>query len=65
MSDFYVIKPAGEFSEHDLCVEASNIAGKNETCIHADFVDAFGGKSWNHWSKILVPVFLGNWGVTY
>ena len=43
-SDFKVL-PAGEFSEHDLCVEASNAAGKNETCIHADFVDAFGGKS--------------------
>ena len=44
-SDLHVIKPAGEFSEHELCVEASNVAGKNETCIHVGVVDAFGGKS--------------------
>ena len=44
ISDFYIIKLAGEYSEHDLCVEASNVAGKNVTCIHADVVDDFGGK---------------------
>ena len=43
-SDFSIL-PAVEFSEHNLCVEASNAAGKSETCIHAGPVDAYAGKS--------------------
>ena len=47
--DFAHIKPAQQYSEHGLCVEASNVAGKNETCILADVVGAYEGKMWNHW----------------
>ena len=43
-SDFSIL-PAVEFSEHNLCVEASNVAGKRETCIHADPVGAYTGNS--------------------
>ena len=43
-SDFSIL-PAVEYSEHNLCVEASNAAGKSETCIHAGPVDAYAGKS--------------------
>lgn len=43
-SDFSIL-PHVEFSEHKLCVEASNAAGKSETCIHADPVGAYTGKS--------------------
>lgn len=44
-SDFWFLGSLGEFSEHNLCVEASNVAGKSKTCIHADFVGGYVGKS--------------------
>ncbi|XP_067055171.1 uncharacterized protein [Acropora muricata] len=41
--DFSHINPSQQYSEHRVCVEASNVAGKNKTCILADVVDAYGG----------------------
>ena len=42
--DFAHITPVEQYSDHSICVEASNVAGKNQTCILADVVDAYGGK---------------------
>lgn len=44
VKDFTHIKPVQQYSNHCLCVEASNVAGRNQTCILADVVGAYKGK---------------------
>ncbi|XP_015765012.1 PREDICTED: uncharacterized protein LOC107343929 isoform X2 [Acropora digitifera] len=43
VKDFTHIKPVKQYSNHCLCVEASNVAGRNQTCILADVVGAYKG----------------------
>ena len=47
--------PCGEYCDFILCVVAFNDAGKNESCIFAEVVDAYGGKNFTPYIILQCP----------